>query len=170
MRSFFPCGQFLSLPLFFLMIRRPPRSTLFPYTTLFRSLIEDIQCCFMGLLFYINEINLSMRSISQPPPFFFYKFIYFIFVCVGSSLLHVGFLQLRRAGATLLCSALASHNVGFFCCGAWALGAWASVVVAHGLQSAGSVVVAHRLSCFSACGIFPDQGSNPCSLHCQADS
>src|SRR5438105_8262717 len=27
----------LSLVLFFLMIRRPPRSTLFPYTTLFRS-------------------------------------------------------------------------------------------------------------------------------------
>src|SRR2546425_11928711 len=27
-----------SLLLFFLMIRRPPRSTLFPYTTLFRSL------------------------------------------------------------------------------------------------------------------------------------
>src|SRR2546430_8361075 len=28
----------LSLVFFFLMIRRPPRSTLFPYTTLFRSL------------------------------------------------------------------------------------------------------------------------------------
>src|SRR3989454_9877770 len=27
---------------FFLMIRRPPRSTLFPYTTLFRSEIEEI--------------------------------------------------------------------------------------------------------------------------------
>src|SRR3712207_8325204 len=27
--------------LFFLMIRRPPRSTLFPYTTLFRSMIDD---------------------------------------------------------------------------------------------------------------------------------
>src|SRR3712207_6940676 len=26
---------------FFLMIRRPPRSTLFPYTTLFRSTIEE---------------------------------------------------------------------------------------------------------------------------------
>src|SRR3712207_9385403 len=26
---------------FFLMIRRPPRSTLFPYTTLFRSLATD---------------------------------------------------------------------------------------------------------------------------------
>ena len=37
-----------------------------------------------------------------------------------------------------------------------------SVVVACKLQSAGSVVVAHRLSCSEACGIFPDQGSNPC--------
>src|SRR5438105_11360334 len=31
------CSPILSLPtFFFLMIRRPPRSTLFPYTTLFR--------------------------------------------------------------------------------------------------------------------------------------
>src|SRR3712207_7175812 len=29
------------LHVFFLMIRRPPRSTLFPYTTLFRSLCEE---------------------------------------------------------------------------------------------------------------------------------
>src|SRR2546428_12896444 len=29
--------KFISLFFFFLMIRRPPRSTLFPYTTLFRS-------------------------------------------------------------------------------------------------------------------------------------
>src|SRR2546429_7614319 len=28
---------------FFLMIRRPPRSTLFPYTTLFRSLADEIR-------------------------------------------------------------------------------------------------------------------------------
>src|SRR5260370_28869511 len=28
--------------LFFLMIRRPPRSTLFPYTTLFRSVVLEI--------------------------------------------------------------------------------------------------------------------------------
>src|SRR2546428_4959833 len=27
---------------FFLMIRRPPRSTLFPYTTLFRSVVFDL--------------------------------------------------------------------------------------------------------------------------------
>src|SRR6185312_9962064 len=30
-------GSIHSSPFFFLMIRRPPRSTLFPYTTLFRS-------------------------------------------------------------------------------------------------------------------------------------
>ena len=45
-----------------------------------------------------------------------------------------------------------------------------SVVVAHGLQSAGSVVVVRGLSCSAACGMFPDQGSNPCPLHWQADS
>ena len=35
---------------------------------------------------------------------------------------------------------------------------------------AGSVVVAHGPSCSAACGIFPDQGSNWCPLHWQADS
>ena len=39
-----------------------------------------------------------------------------------------------------------------------------------GSRCAGSVVVAHGPSCSAACGIFPDQGSNPCLLHWQADS
>ena len=30
--------------------------------------------------------------------------------------------------------------------------------------------MAHGPSCSAACGIFPDQGSNPCPLHWQADS
>ena len=46
----------------------------------------------------------------------------------------------------------------------------ASLAAEHGLYRAGSVVVGHRLSCPAACGIFPDQGSNPCPLHWQADS
>src|SRR3712207_7980455 len=33
---------------FFLMMRRPPRSTLFPYTTLFRSAFPDIERDFGG--------------------------------------------------------------------------------------------------------------------------
>ena len=39
-----------------------------------------------------------------------------------------------------------------------------------GFRRAGSVVVAHGPSCSVVCGIFPDQGLNPCSLHWQADS
>ena len=39
-----------------------------------------------------------------------------------------------------------------------------------GSRNAGSVIVAHGPSRSAACGIFPDQGSNPCPLHWQADS
>ena len=39
-----------------------------------------------------------------------------------------------------------------------------------GSRCAGSAIVAHGPSCSAACGIFPDQGSNPCPLHWQADS
>ena len=39
-----------------------------------------------------------------------------------------------------------------------------------GSRRTGSVVVAHGPSCSAACGIFPDQGLNPCPLHWQADS
>ena len=59
---------------------------------------------------------------------------------------------------------------------------WMSLVPAHRLSALGlqqlpvlahvataSVVVAHGLSCSTACGIFPDQGSNLCPLHWQAD-
>src|SRR2546429_7168903 len=42
---------------FFLMIRRPPRSTLFPYTTLFRSLDDD-----RG----VNRLPWSLRKIHVP--------------------------------------------------------------------------------------------------------
>ena len=50
---------------------------------------------------------------------------------------------------TLHCSARASHCGGFSCCGARALGARASVVVAHGLSSCGSRALECR---FSSCG------------------
>ena len=39
-----------------------------------------------------------------------------------------------------------------------------------GSRHAASVVVAHGLSCSTACGTFSDQGSTPCPLHWQADS
>ena len=39
-----------------------------------------------------------------------------------------------------------------------------------GSRRAGLVVVTYGPSCSAACGILPDQGSNPCPLHWQADS
>ena len=91
------------------------------------------------------------------------------------------FLWLWRMGATHPCGAWASHFGGFSYCRAWAkesmgereLGrkrAWASAVIARRLYSAGSVIVAHRLSWSLACGIFLDQELNLCPLHCKVDS
>jgi len=79
-------------------------------------------------------------------------------------------------GDTLLCGAWAYHCDGFSCCRAQALGTQDSVVAAHGLSSCSSqalehssVVMAQEVSCFSACGIFPDHRSNPSPLHWQAN-
>ena len=81
---------------------------------------------------------------------------------------------MQRAWATLQLQHMASHCGDFSCCQAQLLGCssfsccslWA-VVVAPGLLSTASVVVAHRFSCFRACGIFPEQGSNWHLLHWQ---
>ena len=61
----------------------------------------------------------------------------------------------RCGGQILLAASLVVEHGGFRACG---------------LQSAGSVVVAHGLSCPVACAIFPDQASNLCPLHWQAAS
>ena len=47
---------------------------------------------------------------------------------------------------------------------------WAFVAVAPRLQSTGSIVVAHRLSCCPTWEVLPDQGSNLCLLHWQENS
>ena len=47
---------------------------------------------------------------------------------------------------------------------------WPLPLQSTGSRRAGSVVVAHGPSRSAACGILPDQGSNPCPPHWQADS
>ena len=47
---------------------------------------------------------------------------------------------------------------------------WPLLLWSTDSRRAGSVVVAHGPSCSAACGILPDQGSNSCPLHRQADS
>ena len=47
---------------------------------------------------------------------------------------------------------------------------WPLLLWSTGSRRTGSAIVAQGLSRSAACGIFPDQGSNPCPLHWQADS
>ena len=88
--------------------------------------------------------------------YFYYLLIYFwlcwVFVSVqGLSLVAAsgGYSSSRCAGLSL---------------------SWSLLLRSTSSRRSGSVVVAHGPSCSTACGIFPDQGSNPCPLHWQADS
>ena len=97
-------------------------------------------------------------------------FLYFILGYAGSSLPHSFFSSFSEQGLLQL------WGIGFSL--RWILllrstasrALRASVVAAPGLCSTGSVVVVHRLSCSSACGVFPGQGSNPCLLPWHVDS
>ena len=125
--------------------------------------------------------------------FYFYFWLHWVFVAAcGLSLVAAsgGYSSLRCTGFSLqwllLLRSTGSRHAGFSSCSMraqqlWHVGSRAcglqqlwcvgSVVAARGLQGArASVAVAHRLSCSVACGIFLDQGSNPCPLHWQVDS
>ena len=79
--------------------------------------------------------------------FFFFKFIclFYFWLCWVFVAAH----GLSLVAASLRCGARASNCGGFSCCGARALGAQASVVVAHGLSSCGLQTLECRLS---SCG------------------
>ena len=69
------------------------------------------------------------------PKNFFWIFIYLIFGCTASLLLHRGFSSCGKQRLLSSCGARASHCSGFSCCGAQALG------------HKGSALVVYRLSC-----------------------
>src|SRR5258708_14483499 len=54
--------MFLRFSLFFLMIRRPPRSTLFPYTTVFRSIASGRQIAINGHIKFNLTIPLQQLN------------------------------------------------------------------------------------------------------------
>ena len=115
---------------------------------------------YWGEIMPLSNVLADLRAYFCDYSFFFfnYLFIYlFIYGCVGSSFLCEGFLQLRQVGATLHRGARASHYRDLS-------------LRSTGFRRAGSVIVAHGSSFSVACGIFLDQGSNPCPLHWQADS
>src|SRR2546427_2060498 len=60
------CGTACFLCFFFLMIRRPPRSTLFPYTTLFRSALGEVSVSTVAFWARARVMSLSADTDSAP--------------------------------------------------------------------------------------------------------
>ena len=108
----------------------------------------------------ISRQTLNQCTTREAPyHFFFLIFIYlFIYGCVGSSFLCEGFLLVVASGdhSSSRCAGLSLSR--------------SLLLQSTGSRRAGSVIVVHGPSCSVACGIFPDQGSNPCPLRWQADS
>ena len=93
--------------------------------------------------FKIFLINLSI---------IFYFWLCWVFLSV------LGLSLVMSRGSYSRCAVQASHCDDFSWCRSQALGSWASAVAEH------------RFSCPVSCGIVPDQGSNMCPLHWQANS
>ena len=93
------------------------------------------------------------RRAGEPHAYFFFLILIFLFwrfffflICIYLFMAAPGLSGCARAFSR--CGAQASHGCDFL------------------LQSRDcSVIVAHGLSCPTACGIFLDQGLNPCPLH-----
>ena len=113
---------------------------------------------------YIGEIILFTERV-----FFFFFFFKQFFFLMGIIYLFiygcVGFLFTVR-GLSLVA---ASGGHSSWRCAGLSLSR-PLLLRSTGSRRTGSVVVAHGPSCSASCGIFPDQGSNPCPLHWQADS
>ena len=88
--------------------------------------------------------------------FFFNSFIYFWLCWVFVSVLGLSLAVASGGHSSSRCAGLSLS---------WPLLLWNT-----GSRRTGSVVVVHGPSCSAACGILPDQGSNPCPLHWQADA
>ena len=87
---------------------------------------------------------------------FFLKFIYFWLCWVFVSVQGLSLVVASRGHSSLRCTGLSLSRP--------------LLLRSTGSRRAGSAVVAHGPSCSVACGIFPDQSSNPRPLHWQADS
>src|SRR3712207_9455086 len=65
------CGRYTCVSngscrtVFFLMIRRPPRSTLFPYTTLFRSGVDDAGQRVEACLVEVGDRQVERQLVEQ---------------------------------------------------------------------------------------------------------
>ena len=135
--------------------------TLFPY-----SLVIPCQLCSPQLAAIVNSslnnngplagketpfLSLTLTEMWLPKGWFFFCLFVFKLCWVFVSVRGLSPVVASGGHSSLRCAGL-------------------SLSRSTGSTRAGSVVVAHGPSCSSACGIFPDRGSNPCPLHWQADS
>ena len=87
---------------------------------------------------------------------FIFFFIYFWLCCVFVSVRGLSLVAASGGHSSSRCAGLSLL--------------WPLLLRSTGSRRAGSAVVVHGPSCFAPCGIFPDQGSNLCPLHWEADS
>ena len=128
-------------------------------TLIFRNIFnQDTRLAFFKFLFiylwlhwvfflFLNFLNLIL---------FIYLSIYFWLCWVSVSVWGLSLVAASRGHSSSQCAGLSLSRP--------------LLLQSTRSRCAGSVVVAHGPSCSAACGIFPDQGSNPCPLHWQADS
>ena len=119
---------------------------------------------FFFFFLYSSKSGQSSHRCLVDSGFFFFFFNTFIYLFIYLFLAVLGLCFCARA---------------FSSCGKWGHSSLRCVGLSlsrplllrsTGSRRAGSVVVARGPSCSAACGIFLDQGSNPCPLHWQADS
>ena len=120
----------------------------------------DVMWCDVHRPFLVTAIIWKQY---QNKSFFFFNFVFFIYLFIYVCLCWV-FVSVR--GLSLV-AASGGHSSSQ--CTGLSL-SWPLLFRSTGSRRAGSVIVAHGPSRSAACGIFPDQGSNPCPLHWQADS
>ena len=98
--------------------------------------------------------------------FGFFKFLFYFFICLFIIYLWLCWVFVSVRGLSLV-AASGGHTSSR--CAGLSLSR-PLLLQSMGSRRAGSVLVALGPSCSVACGIFPDQGSNPCPLRWQADS
>ena len=135
-------------------------------------LLLALFCCFQISHLELNAVlpdsfPLLPSSLREKVCVCFFLIFIFIFGCAGPVATHrLSLAALSRSyslvavhGLLMVASLVAEHG----------LQACKLSICSSGLQSTGLVVVTHMLSYPAACGIFLDQGSNQCPLHCKVD-
>ena len=123
---------------------------------------KSLSVFFCGNMFI--DSNLRITCINDIIGYLSYPFFinsYFIYLFIYLSI-YLAVLGLRFVRGLSLVAASGGHSSSW-CAGlslTRPLPLWGT-----GSRRAGLAVVAHGPSCSAACGILPDQGSNPCPLH-----